>query len=443
LIKNGDRIIIGVSGGPDSICLLNILVKLKEEFNLTLFVVHINHSLREEADFEEEYVKRIAAQFNVEFFSKKVDINQLAIEVKKSTEEVARNVRYEFFNEILNKVKANKIAVAHNLNDSVETFLMNLIRGTGIDGLCGIQKENGNIVRPLIDISRDEIEEYIIENKLIAMRDKTNSESIYTRNKIRNELIPYMKEINPEVINSIYRTSKVLLSNREIIKEIISEKYDEIRLKEKSVALDKNKFLQLNSGLKNEILRLAINEFNGDLVDVSMGTIDNAINIIENSQSGAVAKISKNVKIKISYDKLVLFKSKDEIEFCYELNVPGNTFIPEINKQIIAKIAKVEDVPNKYEDRNKCFFDIAKVGKKIYVRNKKDGDFFEPAGMIGRKTLKKFFSDLKIDSDDREKIPLIVNDTDIIWIAGFRASRKFLKDKNTKEVIIFEYGENI
>lgn len=443
LIKYGDRIVIGVSGGPDSICLLNILANLREEFNLALFVVHINHSLRDEADFEEAYVKEISNKLNIEFFSKKVDISTLASIEKKSTEEVARNVRYEFFNKILDKVNANKIAVAHNLNDSVETTLMNLIRGAGIDGLSGIQRENGNIIRPLIDITRDEIEEYIKANNLITMQDKTNFETIYTRNKIRNELIPYLKNINPEVVKSIYRTSTIINSNREIIKEIIEEKYNEIKLNENGIVLDKKKFNELNIGFKREILRTAVNEFVGDLVDITMSSIDNAINIISTSNSGSIAKISKNVKIKISYDKLILFNEKEKIEFLYEVKVPGTTVIPEINKKIITKVVKAEEVPNKYEDRNKCFFDIAKVGKKIYVRNKKDGDFFEPTGMVGKKTLKKYFSDLKIDLDDREKIPLITNDTDIIWISGFRASRKFLKDKNTKEVIIFEYGENI
>lgn len=443
LIEAGDRIVIGVSGGADSVSLLSILAKLKDEFNLALFVVHINHSLREEADYEEEYVRSLASNFGAEFFSKKVDINKLVELEKKSTEEVARNVRYEFFYEVLEKVNGNKIAVAHNLNDSVETTLMNLIRGTGIDGLCGIQKENGKIIRPLINIERAEIEEYIKENNLIAMQDKTNFESIYTRNKIRNELIPYMKKINPEVVDAIYRTSLLLTSSKDIIKDIVNEKYSEIKLKEDGVVLNKNKFLNLNIGLKREILRVAINDFLGNLVDISMVSIDNAIDIISNSQSGAVAKISKNVKIKISYDKLIFFNEQEKTDFCYELNVPGVTYIPEINKKIIVKIAKVEEVPNKYEDKNKCFFDIAKVGKKIYVRNKKDGDFFEPTGMLGKKTIKKFFSDLKIDSNEREKIPIISTDSDIIWIAGFRASRKFLKDKNTKEVIIFEYGENI
>lgn len=443
LIEKGDRIVVGVSGGADSVCLLDILVSLREELKLSLFVVHINHSLRAEADYEEEYVKKLALEYGVEFFSKKVDINKLVRIEKKSTEEIARNVRYEFFNEVLEKVKANKIAVAHNLNDSVETTLMNLIRGTGLDGLCGILSKNGNIIRPLINISREEIEEYVREKKLTDMQDKSNFETVYTRNKIRNELIPYLKNINPEVVRGIYRTSTLLTLSKDIVKEKVDKEYLDIKSKEEGVVLDKRRFLELSLPLKQEILRKAINEFSGDLIDISFATINNAIDIINTAQTGAKVKISKNVKIKIGYDKLVFFDEIKEKEFFYELNIPGVTYIPEINKKITVKLARADEVPNKYEDRNKCFFDIAKVGKKIYVRSKKNGDFFEPTGMPGKKTLKKFFSDLKIDSYEREKIPIVTNGEDIIWVAGIRASRKFLKDKNTKEVIIFEYGENI
>ena len=443
LIKNGDRIVVGVSGGPDSITMLDILVKLREEFNLTLFVVHINHSLREEADFEEEYVRKFAKEKNIEFFSKKVDINKMVEETRKSTEEVARNVRYEYFNEVLKKVNANKIAVAHNLNDSVETVLLNLIRGCGIDGLTGIQKENGNIIRPLIECERGEIENYIKENNLTTMQDKTNLEAIYTRNKVRNELIPYLKEFNPEIIKSIYKTSKILGENRKLLKEIIEEKYREIKVEDKDLVLDKVKFLELDDGLKPEILRRAILDYSGNLVNIGMDTINNAISIISESGSGAVIKISSDIKIKINYDKLVFFKEKEETKFCYELNIPGTTYIPEINKAITAKIVDADEVPEKYSDKNKCFFDIEKTGKKLYVRNKRIGDSISLTGMNGKKSIKKFFSDLKIDSRFRDKIPLIVSEDDVLWVVGLRTNQKYLKDKSTKEVIIFEYGENI
>lgn len=443
LINNGDRIIVGVSGGADSICLLNILANLREEFNLALFVVHVNHCLRQEADFEEQYVREFSEKISVEFYSEKFDISQIAKERKLSTEEAARNVRYEYFYKIADKVGANKIAVAHNLNDNVETILMNLIRGCGIDGLCGIPKENKKIIRPLINVSREEIEEYIKENNLVAMQDKTNFETVYTRNKIRNELIPYLKNINPEVVKSIYKTSELLKLNRELTKKIIDEKYMELKLKGSGVVIDRNKFLELDDGLKKEIIRIAISDFSGNLVNVGMSTIDNAINIILTSQSGAIAKVLKGVNIKISYDKLIFFNEQEKVEFLHEIKIPGVTYIPEINKKIIAKVERVENVPNKYEDNNKCFFDIEKTGEKIYVRNKKEGDIFEPSGMTGKKTLKKFFSDLKIDVTEREKIPIITNDDGIIWVVGFRSSKRFLKDKNTKEVIILEYGENI
>jgi len=275
------------------------------------------------------------------------------------------------------------------------------------------------------------------------MQDNTNFETVYTRNKIRNELIPYLKGLNPEVVKSIFRTSELLNYNKEIVRNIVKEKYEDIKLKEDGIVLDKEKFLSLEEGLKREVLRFSINEFYGSLVDIGMATIENCISIISTSQSGSIIKISQYVKIKISYNKLIFFNDTKNNDFCYELNIPGVTYIPEINKTIKAEIKNAANVPEKYTDKNKCFFDIEKTGKKLYVRNKRVGDFFEPVGINGKKTIKKFFSDLKIDKDMRDEIPLVTSDSEVLWVVGFRTSKKFIKDNATKEVIIFEYGENI
>ena len=442
LIKYNDRIVIGVSGGPDSVCLFDILVKLRDKYNLKLFVVHINHSIRKEADIEQEYVRDLSKRFNVQFFYKKIDVKKVAESEKKSLEEVARNIRYREFFKIKADVNANKIAVAHNANDNIETMLMNLSRGAGIVGLCGIQEENGDIIRPLLSITREEILEYVNSNEIKVFFDKTNSESEYTRNKIRNIIIPEFIKINPNFIETASRSLSILEGQKNILLSMIDEKYKEVRL-DKGV-LNKSKLLELPYELQLEVLRKGINEYNGNLVDISFNNLNNAMNIISSSQSGRTIEIFPNLKIEISYDVLKFYNSdKEDVEFCYEVNFDGETYIPELNKKIISKIVNVSEVPSKFEDKNKCFFDIEKIGKKVYVRNKREGDSFLPTGMLGRKTIKKFFSDLKISSDERNKIPLIVTDDEVVWVIGYRSSRKFLKDKTTKEVIILEYGENI
>jgi len=441
LIKYGDKIIVGVSGGPDSVCLLDILIRLKEKLNLSLFVVHINHCIRPEADTEESYLKEFCENLEIPFFSKKVDVEILAKEEKRSVEEFSRNIRYEFFNEVLKKVFANKIAVAHNANDLAETVLINLIRGSGLTGLTGIKKSNGNIIRPLLNIKREDIINYIEENNLKVFYDSTNFETDYTRNKIRNIILPEILNINPNFIETALRSSEILEGQKLILDKSILDIYNDISLE--NGIIDKSKFVALPKEFQLEVLRYAIYKFNGNLKDISFSNLNNAINIISSVQSGRKVEILPNINIEISYNSLKFFSEKEKLEFCYEVKINGETYIPELNKKIITKIVKATEVPNKYENKNKCFFDIEKLGEKLYVRTRKNGDFFYPTGMVGKKSLKKFFSDLKIPVDDRDKIPLISTDEEVVWIINFRTSRKFLKDKNTKEVIIFEYGENI
>ena len=206
LIANKDTIVVGVSGGPDSMALLDILYKLKDEYDINIVVAHVNHMIRKESEEEAIFVKKACEKYGLAFEYKKINIENLAKENKKSTETIGREERYAFFNEILKKYNANKIAVAHNLDDTVETTFMNLMRGSGINGLIGIKYTNGNIIRPLLDVSRNIILEYCEDNSLNPKFDKTNFEPLYTRNKIRLELLPLIrKEYNPNINDTIYR----------------------------------------------------------------------------------------------------------------------------------------------------------------------------------------------------------------------------------------------
>ena len=230
MIEDGDKVIIGVSGGPDSMTLLNVLNNLKEKLNINLYVAHINHMIRKEADEETEYVKDFCAKINVEFFAKKIRVEEEAKKQKIGTEETGRNIRYEFFEEVAKKVGANKIATAHNSNDNAETVLMNIIRGTSVSGLKGIDKvRDGKFIRPIIECSRDEIEEYCKEQNLNPKYDKTNDENIYTRNKIRNMLIPFLKkEFNPNIVDGINRLSQIATDEEEFINKTVEKEFERL-----------------------------------------------------------------------------------------------------------------------------------------------------------------------------------------------------------------------
>jgi len=444
LISKGDKIVIGVSGGPDSLCLLHILNEIKQEYELNLVVAHVNHNLREEAKFEADFVEEISNSLGLEFYLANVNIEELSKEKKKSCEEVAREYRYNFFNEIVKKTNATKIAVAHNLNDNAETILMHIIRGSGIEGVKGISVKNNIIIRPLLSTTRDEIEKYCMDNSLTPMIDKTNFETIYTRNKVRNKIIPMLNEINPDVLSSITRLGNILSEEDEFISDYIDKIYNDIKIEEKCTKISKSKFINLRKGLQRRILRKAICEFKGDLIDISYKSLENAISSILTSKNGNIIKIANGIKILVNYDILEFIeKFEKSNEFEYELNVPGETYIKELDILVNAEIKNANEVEDFIKSPNKKFFDIEKTGKKLYVRNRRFGDSILLNGLNGTKKLKDFFSDLKIPTQERNEIPILVNEKDIIWIMGYRTSKKFLKDKNTKEVIILNYGKNI
>ena len=213
LIKDGDKIVLGVSGGPDSMCMLDMMRRLKEEKNINfeIYVAHINHMIREEAIDDEKYVQNYCLKHNIEFFVKRADVQKIANDKKMGTEEAGRKVRYDFFEEVLQKTGSNKIAIAHNKNDKIETIIMHLLRGSGLSGLKGIEPIRDNkYIRPLIECERQEIEQYCEDRNLQPRIDKTNFENEYTRNKIRNIVIPYIKkEFNPNIIQTLSRLSEV------------------------------------------------------------------------------------------------------------------------------------------------------------------------------------------------------------------------------------------
>ena len=319
LIQKGDKIVIGVSGGPDSMCLLDSLYCLKEKLGIEIFVAHINHMIREEADEETEYVKEYCKNKNIKCYVKKADVEKLAKEQKLGTEEMGRKIRYEFFKEIAKKENANKIATAHNLNDNVETVLLNLLRGTGVSGLKGIEikriENDIEYIRPIRECERKEIEEYCEKQKLNPKVDKTNLESIYNRNKVRNDLIPYLKrEFNPNILEGINRLSDIAREEEEYFDEIIAKQYEELKIGENlnEVILDLNKFNNLNKVIKSRLIIYTINKVNGNVQGIGKIHIEDIIKLCDNNIGNKYLTPNKNVKVFIKKGK-VFFTGKIEL----------------------------------------------------------------------------------------------------------------------------------
>ena len=302
LINTGDKIVLGVSGGPDSIAMLDILRQLKSEMEFEIYVVHINHSIRgEDADEDEEYVKNYCRKYEIECFTKKIDVPTIARTEKIGTEEAGRKVRYEYFEEILKETGSNKIAIAHNKNDNVETIIMHLLRGSGISGLKGIEPIRENkFIKPLIECDRQEIEKYCEENNLQPRIDKTNFENECTRNKIRNIVIPYIKkEFNPNIIETMTRLSDVISSENDFIENIAKENYNKILVIEgkDKIELKLKEFNLLDEVLKNRIILIATKKLFGSTQGIEKVNIVDIIKLCNNNIGNKFLMPNKNLKV--------------------------------------------------------------------------------------------------------------------------------------------------
>lgn len=309
LIENGDKIVVGVSGGPDSITLLNVLknIKEKEIIKFNLVVCHINHMIREEAVSDEKYVEEYCKKNNIEFFAKRIKVEEMAEKEKIGTEEAGRKARYEFFNEILNKTNANKIATAHTANDNAETVLMNIIRGSGTLGLKGIEAKNGKLIRPLIECKRSEIEKYCKDENLNPRIDKTNFENIYTRNKVRNMLIPYIENnFNPNIIEAINRLSDLSKQENDFLEKLTKEAYKKILVEQKKneIILDLNSFNSQEIVIKNRLVLYTINILFGTRSGIEKKHIEDIIKLCSNNIGNKFLIPNKKVKILVKNKKI-------------------------------------------------------------------------------------------------------------------------------------------
>lgn len=312
LINEGDKIVIGVSGGPDSICLLNVLHSLKEELGIEIFVAHINHMLRNVADSETEYVIESCKNLGIECFTKKEDILRLAKQQKKGTEEVGRQVRYDFFNEVLEKTNSNKIATAHNSNDRAETVILNILRGSGLSGLKGIEAmRDEKYIRPLINTNREEIEKYCRENKLNPKYDESNKENIYSRNKVRNTVIPYIqREFNQNIIQTINRLSEVATEENKYLQEVTKHEFENLSKKEnETIILDLKRFNKLELVIKRRLILYTINETLKTTNGIEKVNIDDIIKLCSNNIGNKYLMPIKEIKVYIKKGKIYFIKT--------------------------------------------------------------------------------------------------------------------------------------
>ena len=312
LINSGDKIVIGVSGGPDSITLLTCMNKYKDKLGCEIIVAHVNHLIRKDSTDDEKYVEKICENSQIKFYKKRIEILKLAEEQKKGTEEVGRTERYKFFDEVAKEEGANKIAIAHNMNDNAETMLLNLIRGTGMNGLEGIQPvEYKKYIRPLINCSRDEIEAYCDKYNLKPRIDSTNKENIYKRNIIRNKFIVELKELNPNIVETLSRTSKIIRAENEYIVKQAKKIFEEIAIYNKNqrelgkIEFEVKKFNTLDEVIKQKIVFITIEKMLGSTRNIEKNNIDDVIKMAQRNIGEKYILLNKNIKVLIKNKKII------------------------------------------------------------------------------------------------------------------------------------------
>jgi tRNA(Ile)-lysidine synthase len=412
MLNTGDGVVIGLSGGADSVSLACVLCELRPRYALRLYAVHLNHGIRgAEADADEDFVRRLCECLGIELFTFRRDIPAIATEQGMTVEEAGRKVRYELFDKVLQDTDSKKIAVAHNLNDNAETLLMRLCRGTGIKGLGGISPVRGNIIRPLIEVKRSEIEAYCDKMQLSYRTDSTNLVEDYTRNKIRLTLIPWLEQnLNPSVCDGLNKTAHFMREEDEYLDRLALNAYNTCLIEEGTLSCEK--LLTYDIVLRRRIIRLLFANYVVSLKDISSEHI-NAVCSLAEGKSGASLNLPYSLTAKKEYDRLTIAKATDtEAGYCCELELNKPIFIPKLNTFVEICDKKTQILGNLlYTNCFKC--DI--INDRLYLRTRQRGDLIHLKG-VGTKKIKKLFADLKINRSERDSIPMLAIGNDVLWL---------------------------
>lgn len=451
LIENGDRIVVGVSGGADSVCLLNILDKISKELDIRLTAVHINHGIRgEEADRDEEFVRGLCKAWEINFYSFSYDVKKIAADENLTEEEAGRKVRYQAFFDVCKKHDCNKVAVAHNKNDNAETFLFNLFRGSGIQGLAGMKPSRVTdgerrivLIRPLLCAERKEIEAYLMNEGIGYRTDSTNLADDYSRNKIRNRILSYVvDEINNQAIKNINEASLKLSEAWEYIEHNTSVAYMKLVEREEGIYRIRTDRLLLEPAIiQKGVIRHIIESITGRLKDIEAKHIEAVLSLCSR-QVGKYVQLPYGIIAEREYDNIVIYYKNNEIRENSPiepvlLKIPGKTLIKSNNIRIDTEVFEYKkgmQIP-----KNSCikWFDYDKIKNAVVVRSRKEGDYLCINSSGGIKKLKDYFIDAKIPRKSRDSQLLIADGSHIIWIpeVSSRISEHYKVDENTKNIL--------
>ena len=426
MLENTDNVLVGFSGGADSTCLVHILCSLRDEFGFSLHAAHVNHCLRgEESDRDENFVRDFCREYSIKLDVLRADIKSGAQTTGKCIEEYAREVRYNFFNSLTDD--KTKIATAHNLNDCEETMLFNLARGSALKGLCSIPAVRDNIIRPLIECSRDEIEIYCKVNHLSFVTDSTNLTDEYTRNKIRHNVIPVLKEINPSFDDSFLRCITSLKDDEDYLKEQADVLYKESKI---GFMYDTKRLLQAHIAIRNRVIARIISDKCGVLSEKKH------IELVGNILFGGKAEVLCGETLVVRNDRL-FFLSDLKLNPVEKTCVLFDKNEEWCNGRIKLTIQN-QYTQKVYKELLLSTFDYDKIKGNLVLRKREDGDKITLPGRHVTKSLKKLFNEMKILPEERDNVMIISDDCGIVWIEKVGCDMRVKPDKDTQRFVNIE-----
>ncbi|MDI6815666.1 MAG: tRNA lysidine(34) synthetase TilS [Actinomycetota bacterium] len=440
MLRGGESVLVAVSGGPDSVVLLHVLKRLQPVLDLDLIVFHLNHKLRGlEADEDARFVGEFAAGMGLKAMLVEADVRLLMKQERFSLEEAAREARYREMERLAVELGIDKIALGHHADDRVETFLMRLLRGTGLEGLGSIKPVRDGYIRPLIDETKSEIFQYIEDNSLEYRVDSSNQDESILRNRIRHNLMPLLGEYNPRLQETLLNTIDIISEDQAFIEEIVAGIFSKHAQREPGlIKLPIVEIINQPLAIERRLIRLAIRSVKGDLRGVEFKHVDAIVSGLRKGSGNMEIDLPGQIIARAEYEQLVIGERELFEPLGIEsikLTVPGVTRIDALGVEIKAEL--VEPAGLVFERNGDiAHLDAAVAGLGLKLRVRRPGDSFRPFGMSGEKKLQDLFVDKKISKRERNRVPIIESDGKIAWVAGFRIDDSFRVTEQTKEVLI-------
>ena len=453
MIQPKETVLVGVSGGVDSLALLYALHTLRHQLDCQLHVAHLDHGFREDSAGDAVYVAEQADQLGIPISRDRIDVPQLMRDQKLSAEVAARRARYQFYECVSERIGATKIALGHHRGDQAETVLMNLLRGAGASGLKGILPvRDGKFIRPLLAFSRREIEDFVAQLGLQPRCDDTNYQLNYLRNRVRLELIPTLERAyNSNIQNTLNQTAELLQAESDYLETIAHDAFQVCRIElctPDTVVLDRGLFQEYHLALRRRILRLAVAEVFGEVRDLYFNHFESMLNLIDGEAPNSALDLPNGGAFRRAYNRILIQKKADSYTpFEYEVVVPGHTPLLLLDAEMIATVVEQPmncTVADKFPDgKFQAVFDLDRLQLPLTLRQRRDGDRFHPFGMRGTKKLKDLLIDAKIPRQERGRVPVLMNGDEIIWVVGYRTSEPFKVRAETKRRLYLNYLESV